>query len=114
MKILGREPAAILYTLQAVLAALVAFGVLGLTEESGAWVLTIANGVLALVVALATRPFVISALTGAVQTILTGLISFGLPLTMAEMGAAITALSVVVALILRPNVEPRETAITHA
>lgn len=114
MKILGREPAAILYALQAILAALVAFGVFGLTEESAAWVLTIGNGVMALIVAVVTRPFVVSALTGAVQTILTGLISFGLPLTTEEMGALITALSVVLALVLRPNVSPEQTALTRA
>lgn len=114
MKILGRDPAVILYTLQAVLAVLVAFGVLGLTGESANWTMTIANGVMALVVAIVTRPFVVSALTGAVQTILTGAIAFGLPWTDAQTGAAIAALSMILALILRPNLEPRETAITHA
>ena len=114
MKILGREPAVWLYALQAILAALVAFGVFGLTEDSAAWVLTIGNGVMALVVAIVTRPFVVGALTGAVQTVLTGAIAFGLPWTEVQTGAAIAALSVILGLILRPNLEPRETALTRA
>lgn len=114
MKILGREPAAILYALQAVLAVLVAFGVFGLTETSAAWVLVIGNGAMALVVAVVTRPFVVSALTGGVQTILTGLIAFGLPLTEVQMGAVIAALSILLGLTLRPNVVPEQTAVTRA
>jgi uncharacterized membrane protein (DUF2068 family) len=114
MKILGREPAAILYALQAVLAVLVAFGVLGLTEESAAWTLTIGNGVMALIVAVVTRPFVVSALTGGVQTILTGAVAFGLPMTEAQMGTTIAALSILLGLTLRPNVSPEQTAVTHA
>lgn len=112
-KIFGREPAAILYGLQALLAVAVAFGLFGLTEDSAAWVMTIANGVMALIVAVVTRPVVVSALTGAVQTILTGAIAFGLPLTEAQMGTVIAALSVVLGLILRPNVSPAETVVTR-
>lgn len=114
MKILGREPAAILYALQAVLAVLVAFGVFGLTEESAGWVMTIGTGVMALIVAVVTRPFVVSALTGAVQTLLTGFIAFGLPWTEAQSGAVVAALAIVLGLILRPNVSPEETALTRA
>ncbi|MEV0151578.1 MULTISPECIES: hypothetical protein [unclassified Nonomuraea] len=114
MKIFGREPAAILYALQAVLAVLVAFGVFGLTDESAAWVLTIGNGVMALIVAVVTRPFVVSALTGAVQTILTAAIAFGLPVTEAQMGSIIAALSIILGLTLRPNVAPEQTAVTRA
>jgi hypothetical protein len=114
MKLFGREPAAWLYALQAVLAVLVAFGMFGLTEESAAWVLTIGNGVMALIVAIVTRPFVVSALTGAVQTLLTGAIAFGLPWTEAQTGAAIAALSILLGLTLRPNVSPEQTAITRA
>jgi hypothetical protein len=114
VKILGREPAVWLYALQALLSVAVAFGVFGLTEISAAWVLTIGNGVMALVVAVVTRPFVVSALTGAVQTLLTGAIAFGLPVSEAQMGVLIGALSVVLGLILRPNVSPEQTAVTSA
>ncbi|MFI7042606.1 hypothetical protein ACIBI0_38515 [Microbispora rosea] len=113
-KILGREPAALLYGIQALLAVAVSFGLFGLTEESAAWVLTISAGVFALITAVATRPFVVSAMTGAVKTILTGAVAFGLPLTEAQMGAVLAALAIVLGLILRPNVSPMETAITRA
>jgi hypothetical protein len=114
MKILGREPAALLYALQAVLAVAVSFGAFGLTATSAGWVMTIANGVMALVVAIVTHPLAVSAAVGAVQTILTGAISFGLPLTEAQTGTLIAALSVVLGLALRTNLAPRETALTRA
>ena len=113
MKIFGREPAVWLHALQAVLAFLVtlpALNALGLTEEVSAWVMTIAAGVVALLVAMATRPMVVSALTGAVQTILTGLVAFGLPLSEQSTGALVAALNVVLMLLmplgLTPAVDP--------
>ncbi len=116
-KILGRDPAAILYGLQSLLAVLVAFHAFGLTGESADWVMTIANGAMALVVAVTTRPFVVAAITGAAQTILTGIVAFGLPgltFTQAEQGVLIAGLAAVLALLLRQNQEPKETAITRA
>lgn len=113
-KILGRDPAVILYGVQALLAVLVAFGVFGLNETSAAWVLTIANGVMALVVAVVTHPFVVGGVTGAIQTILTAAVAFGLPLTEAQTGTIIAALSVVLGLMLRPNLSPIQTAVTRA
>mgnify|MGYP006976742582 CR=1 FL=1 len=106
--IFGREPAAWLYALQALLAFAVTVPALGITEEMSAWIMTIANGLMAALVAVLTRPFVVSALTGAVQTVLTGMIAFGLPMTEQQTGAAVAALSVILGLILRPNVSPAE------
>lgn len=113
MKIFGREPAVILHALQAVLAFLVtlpALNQLGLTEEVSGWVMTIAAGAVALLVAIATRPIVVSALTGAVQTLLTGFVAFGLPLSEQSSGALIAALNVVLMLLmplgLTPAVDP--------
>jgi hypothetical protein len=113
-KLFGREPAAVLYGVQALLSVAVAFGAFGLTDESAAWVLTIANGVMALIVAIVTRPFVVSAVTGAIQTILTAAVAFGLPLSEAQTGTIIAALSVALGLMLRPNLSPMETAVTRA
>lgn len=113
MKIFGREPAVILHALQAVLAFLVtlpALNQLGLTEEVSGWVLTLAAGAVALLVAMATRPVVVSALTGAVQTLLTGFVAFGLPLSEQSSGALIAALNVLLMLLmplgLTPAVDP--------
>jgi hypothetical protein len=109
MKIFGREPAVILHALQAVLAFLVtlpALNQLGLTEEVSGWVMTLAAGAVALLVAMATRPLVVSALTGAVQTILTGLVAFGLPLSEQSSGALIAALNVVLMLLMPLGLTP--------
>ncbi|MBO4272371.1 hypothetical protein [Microbispora triticiradicis] len=112
-KILGRDPSIILYALQSILAALVAFGVLGLTEHAAAILLTITSGVFALITAAVTRPWQVSLFTGAVKTILTGLVAFGLPVSEVQMGAIISALTIVLGLLLYGNVEPKDTAITN-
>lgn len=115
MKILGRDPAAILYGLQSLLAVLVAFGTI--TGSAADYSMTIANGVLALIVAFTTRPVVVAAITGAASTILTGIVAFGLPgltFTDVQQGAAIAALSAILALLLRQNQSPKETALTSA
>lgn len=107
-KIFGHEPAVILYVVNALVAFLVTIPAVGLTEESAGWVMTIANGVVALAVAVLTRPWVVSALTGAVATILTGLASFGLPLTEQQSATFVMLLSAVLGLVLRANVSPRD------
>lgn len=116
-KILGRDPAAILYTLQSLLAVAVALHLFGLDGASADWTMTIANGVMAGIVAVCTRPFVVAALTGAVQTILTGVTAFGIDgftFTTEQQGVFIGALSAVLALVLRMNQEPKDTALTRA
>lgn len=108
-KIFGREPVAWLHAMQAVLAfavTLPALNALGFTAEVSNWVMTVAAGIVALVVALATRPMVVSALTGAVQTILTGLVAFGLPLSEQSTGALIAALNVVLMLLMPLGLTP--------
>lgn len=115
MKILGRDPAAILYGLQSLLAVLVAFGTI--TGSAADYSMTVANGAMALIVALTTRPVVVAAITGAAQTILTGMVSFGLPgltFTTEQQGVIIAALSAVLALLLRQNQSPKDTALTNA
>ncbi|WP_214103253.1 hypothetical protein [Acrocarpospora catenulata] len=109
MKIFGREPAAWLHALQAILAFATTLPIVqawGLTQEAAAVVMTIAGGAVAVWVAVATRPFVVSALTGGVQTILTGLIVFGLPLSQTSAGAAVAALNVVLMLLLPLGITP--------
>lgn len=106
-KIFGYEPAVILYALNALVAFLATIPATGLTEESAGWVMTIANGVVALAVAAMTRPLVVSAITGALSTILTGFASFGLPFTEQQAGAFVFLVSAVLGLVLRGQVEPR-------
>jgi hypothetical protein len=115
MKILGRDPAAILYGLQSLLAVVVAFGVI--TGDAADYTMTIANGVMALIVALTTRPVVVAAITGAAQTILTGIVAFGMPglsFSTEQQGVIIAALAAILGLLLRQNQSPRETAVTRA
>lgn len=115
MKILGRDPAAILYGLQSLLAVVVAFGVI--TGDAADYTMTIANGVMALIVALTTRPVVVAAITGAAQTILTGIVAFGMPglsFSTEQQGVIIAALAAILGLLLRQNQTPKETAVTRA
>ncbi|MGR6921122.1 hypothetical protein ACU635_43360 [[Actinomadura] parvosata] len=111
--ILGQEPAAIAYILNALLAFLVTIPQLGLTEEAAGYMSTIGSGVLALIVAWQTRPWVISALTGAVSTILTGVSHFWLVLTPAQTAAFVLFLSAVLGLVLRGQVSPKAGPVAH-
>ncbi|MFF4417113.1 hypothetical protein ACFYY8_31720 [Streptosporangium sp. NPDC001559] len=110
--IFGQEPAVILYVINALVAFLVTIPAVGLTEESAGWVMTIASGIVALLVAVLTRPWVVSALTGALSTILTGLASFGFPITEQQSAAAVILVSAVLGLVLRANVTPKNGPVT--
>lgn len=105
MKILGREPAVYLYAINALVALLVAYG-LDLTQVQVAAISTFATAGFAAATAILTRPVDVSAVTGAVGTGLTAAVAFGLQLTTEQVGATVTALSVVLALVLRVNVSP--------
>lgn len=102
----GQEPAVILYVLNAVVAFLVTIPAVGLTEVSAGYVMTILSGLVAFAVAVLTRPWVVSALTGALSTILAGLASFGLPLTEQQSATFVILVSAVLGLVLRANVSP--------
>ncbi|MEU7741963.1 hypothetical protein [Nonomuraea sp. NPDC049158] len=105
VRIFGREPAVWVYAINSLVAVLVAYG-LSLTQVQVATISTVATAVLAAVVAILTRPFVVSALTGAVGTVLTAIAGFGLDLSQEQIGATVTALNIVLALVLRMNVSP--------
>jgi hypothetical protein len=110
IRIFGYEPAMILYVINAAVAFLVTVPAVGLTGDAAGYVMTIANGAVALIVAFLTRPWVVSALTGALSTILTGMVNFGLPLTEQQAGAFVFMVSAVLALLLRANVSPAPVA----
>lgn len=105
MKIFGYEPAVYLYALNAGVALLVAYG-LPMSHTQVAAVTTIATAILTIVTALMTRPVNVSALTAAVGTGLAAAAAFGLHLSADQVGTAVAALSIVLALILRANVTP--------
>jgi hypothetical protein len=105
--VLGREPALWLSLVQTLLALAVG---LGLTL-SGAQVGLIngaAAAVLALVAAVAVRPFPVPLLMGATSALLDLGVGFGLPLTAAQVGLANGAIAALVGFILRMHVSPAE------
>jgi hypothetical protein len=102
----GQEPTVLLYVANALVAFLVTIPQFGLTEVSAGYVMTIVSGLVALAVAVLTRPWVVSALTGALSTILAGLASFGLPLTEQQSATFVILVSAVLGLVLRANVSP--------
>lgn len=104
-KILGYEPAVILYVLNAVLAAAVSYG-LPLSHAVVAATVTIATALLSAYAALLTRPIVVSSLTSAAGTILAAIAAYGLHLSTDQIGSTVTLLSLVLALLLRQNVSP--------
>ncbi|MEV4078938.1 hypothetical protein AB0J43_01425 [Nonomuraea fuscirosea] len=111
--VFGQEPATIMYVLNALLAFLVTLPQLHLTDTAAGYISTIGAGILALAVAWQTRPWVISALTGSVNTILTGISHFWLVLTPAQTAAFILLLSALLGLVLRGQVSPKSGPIAH-
>lgn len=105
MKIFGYEPAVIAYAFNAGVALLVAFG-LGMSQVQVSAISVSVTGVLALVVAVMTRPIVVSSITGAAATVMAAVAAFGLEFTAEQIGATVTAMSIALALLLRPNVSP--------
>jgi hypothetical protein len=77
-----------------------------MSHDQVAAVTTIATAVLTVATAVMTRPFVVSSVTAAVGSLLTAVAAFGLHLTADQVGATVTALSIVLALLLRQNVSP--------
>lgn len=106
MLIFGRSPAVWLAAIQSVLAILVTLPALGFGEDLAAAVMVVVSALVAVAEAIMARPFVVSALTGAVRTLLVGLVAFGLPLSEATTGALVAALAMVLALVMQPNTTP--------
>lgn len=105
MKSFKLEPATILLGINAVVALLVAYG-MDLSKDQVQAITVIATAVLTVATAVMTRPFVVSAVTAAVGSLLAAVAAFGLHLSADQIGATVTALSIVLALLLRQNVSP--------
>jgi hypothetical protein len=98
-------PAALLYTLNSVVALLVAYGLHLSAGQVGA-VTVIATAVLAGVAALLTRPIVISTVSAASATALAALAAFGFHLSADQIGTAVVVLSIVLGFLTHQNVSP--------
>lgn len=106
MKIFGREPVVWLGAISAILAVLVTIPAVGLSTEAAGWIMVIVSGVFAAAEAVMTRPFVVSALTGSVRTVLTAFMFFGLPISEETAGMAVGAMNAVLMLVLANSVTP--------
>ncbi|MFF5261385.1 hypothetical protein ACFY4C_20775 [Actinomadura viridis] len=113
MKIFGLEPAVIAYAVNAAVALLVAYG-LDLSQDRVAAISVLSTAILTVVTAVMTRPVVVSSITAAVATALSAVAAFGLELSAEAIGATVTALSIVLALLLRQNVSPAPVVGTRA
>ncbi|MEV4179955.1 hypothetical protein AB0J28_00730 [Streptosporangium canum] len=106
MKIFGREPVVWLGAIAACLAVFVTIPEVGLTAEAAGWIMTIISGLFALAEAIMTRPIVVTALTGAVRTVLVGFMFFKLPISEETAGMLVAALNAVLMLVLANSVTP--------
>jgi hypothetical protein len=109
IQIIKTEPALITGAVQVVLALLSAT-VVSLTAEQTGAILAVTTAVLALIAAIATRPFQVQALTGFVTAAVTLLITFGVPHVDPGIVATVNAAIVAIApLIVRFHVTPVAT-----
>jgi hypothetical protein len=113
MRIFGREPAVWLHAIQAVLAFFITIPAVqawGLNQVTADAIVTVLSGIVAVWVAIATRPLVASALIGAVQTILTGIVAFGFDISSVTQGALLVGLNGLLVLLmplgLTPTIDP--------
>ncbi|MGH3390986.1 MAG: hypothetical protein ACRDOO_19130 [Actinomadura sp.] len=105
IRIFGYEPAVLLQAVNACVALLVAFG-LGLSEPQVSAITVLATAAVSIATAVMTRPVVVSAVTGGIGTALSAVAAFGLELDAQQIGAVVTASSIVLALLLRQAVSP--------
>lgn len=109
MKIFGFEPAVIAYAVNAAVALLVSYG-LPMTQGQVEAVTVITTALAAIVAAVMTRPLVVSAVTGALATIMAALAAFDWNFTADQISNTVAVASVVLALLLRQNVSPAPVA----
>lgn len=109
MKIFNREPALWLSLIQTLVALAVGLG-LALNGEQVGLVNAAAAAILALVAAIAVRPFPVPLLMGAIQAALALGVGFGLHLAPEQVGLVNAAAAALVGFILRMHVEPKANA----
>lgn len=111
LKILGREPAAWIATIGAVLTAAAALGVPHLSAGQAAAATAI---VAALILVATTRPVAPGLVTGVVTAGAALLAEYGLQVDDAVVAAVSGATLAVFALLTRQQVAPKETAVTRS
>lgn len=104
--IFKREPAVWLGLARTVIALLIAFGIVELTTDQTALLLTLLSAGMGLAIALAVHPFQWAALTGLVQAIVAAVVGFGVDLTPEQQGVILACVSAVVILFDRSKSTP--------
>jgi hypothetical protein len=102
------ESAVIMWGLQALVTAWVAFGFRASPAQTAATT-TIGAAIVTIITAFAARPVSVPVITGAVATAATASAAFGLHLSAAQIGAGVPVLSLVLSLVLRQAVTPLVT-----
>lgn len=113
-KILGQEPAFFVGVVEAVLAIFLTFGVFQLDQEAVGVIVAATSATLGLVAAYATKTTLYSALIGFSKAILVLAVTFGAPLTDAQTGAIIAAVTLVAGAYLREKTSSVNTAVSSA
>jgi hypothetical protein len=108
--ILGREPALWLAVLQTFLAFLVGFQWDGLSAEQAALWLSATNAVIAVIMAVLTRPWSLSVFTNAFAILATLAAAYGLNMSQPMVASANALISAVVILIARGQISPTPEA----
>lgn len=111
-KILGQEPAFFAGVLESVLAIFLTFGVFALTQETVGVIVAAFSASMGLVVAYATQTTLYSALIGFAKAILVLAVTFGAPLTDAQTGAIVAAVTLLAGAYLREKTVSVETAVS--
>ena len=112
--IVGREPAAVVAAVGALLAFLVTFGLPGLTADDATNILAVVSAIGTAIVGWATVNTRLSIVVGLGRTLLILAVGYGLHLTQEQIGLAVIVLSSVAALWLRGQNRPADTPISES
>lgn len=113
-KLLGQEPAFFVGLVESVLAIFLTFGVFALDQETVGVIVATVAAALGLVAAYATQTTLYSALIGFAKATLVLAVTFGAPLTDAQTGAIIAAITLVAGAYLREKTVSIDTAVSNA
>jgi len=113
-KILGQEPAFFVGLVESLLAIFLTFGVFQLDSDTVGVIVAAVAATLGLVTAYATRTTLYSALIGFAKAALVLAVTFGAPLSDAEIGSLIAAITLVAGAYLREKTVSVDTAVSNA
>lgn len=113
-KILGQEPAFFVGVVEAVLAVFLTFGMFKLDQETVGVIVAAVSATLGLVAAYATKTTLYSALIGFAKAVMVLAVTFGAPLSDAQTGSIIAAITLVAGAYLREKTSSVETVVSSA